>query len=110
LHLLEQRPPTSAIYSVKGDDMVQQVRYLEGRVWINATQSFEGVPREVWQFRIGGYQVCQKWLKDRKGSRLAHEDQACYGQIVGAIAQTIRLMHDIDTVIDQHGGWPIAQA
>ncbi|HZO99007.1 MAG TPA: type ISP restriction/modification enzyme, partial [Terriglobia bacterium] len=28
-------------------------------------QYFEGVPPEVWNFHIGGYQVCEKWLKDR---------------------------------------------
>jgi type I restriction-modification system DNA methylase subunit len=28
---------------------------------------FAGVPEDVWNFYVGGYQVCQKWLKDRKG-------------------------------------------
>ena len=39
----------------------------QGRVWINAKQYFQGVPPEVWDFFVGGYQVCEKWLKDRKG-------------------------------------------
>jgi hypothetical protein len=30
------------------------------------TQSFEGVPQRVWEFHIGEYQVCEKWLKDRR--------------------------------------------
>jgi len=38
-------------------------------VWINASQRFEGVPDAVWKFHIGGYQVCEKWLKDRKGRK-----------------------------------------
>jgi hypothetical protein len=25
------------------------------------------VPKVVWEFHVGGYQVCEKWLKDRKG-------------------------------------------
>ena len=33
-------------------------------------QYFEGVPPEVWNFHIGGYQVCEKWLKDRRGRTL----------------------------------------
>lgn len=38
-----------------------------GRVWIDQTQYFDNVPPEVWGYHVGGYQVCQKWLKDRKG-------------------------------------------
>ncbi len=41
------------------------------RVSINKDQYFEGVPPEAWAFHIGGYQVLEKWLKDRRGGRLA---------------------------------------
>src|SRR5207237_694399 len=118
LHLLRERPPTSASYPIRGDDRIQQICYAldacparsgqpRRRVWINARQYFEGLAPEVWRFQIGGYQVCRKWLNDRKGRRLSCADRSCYGQIVGAIAETIRLMQEIDAVIDQHGGWPI---
>ena len=34
-------------------------------VWLNKEQScgFKGVPDAVWGLHIGGYQVCEKWLK-----------------------------------------------
>jgi SOS-response transcriptional repressor LexA len=73
------------------------------------------VPEEVWNFHIGGYQVCQKWLKDRHakggknprpGRRLSRDDIAHYQKIVVALSETIRLMQEIDEVIEQHGGWP----
>ena len=38
-----------------------------GRVWINATQYFDGVSKEVWEFHVGGYRICAKWFKNRKG-------------------------------------------
>jgi hypothetical protein len=62
----------------------------------------------VWEFCIGGYQVCYKWLKDRKGRTLSKEDIEHYQRIVVALSETIRLMQEIDEVIDQHGGWPEA--
>ena len=62
----------------------------------------------VWQFRIGGYQVCHKWLKDRKGLVLTKEDVTHYQRIVVALSETIRVMARIDQVIEQHGGWPAA--
>ena len=42
-------------------------------------------PQEVWDFHIGGYQVCHKWLKDRKGRTLSDEDIAHYQKIVVAL-------------------------
>jgi hypothetical protein len=57
---------------------------------------------------IGGYQVCHKWLKDRKGRRLSKDEIAHYQKIVVAINETIRLMKEIDEVIEKHGGWPRA--
>jgi hypothetical protein len=36
------------------------------RVTINETQYFEDVPPKVWEYQIGGYQVCHKWLEDRE--------------------------------------------
>ena len=78
-----------------------------GRVWINKTQYFEGVPPEVWAFHVGGYQVCQKWLKDRKGRLLTYDDITHYQRIVAVLAETIRLMAVVDEAIAAHGGWPI---
>ncbi len=76
----------------------------------SGTIGFRGVPEEVWNFHIGGYQVCEKWLKDRKGRTLSKDDIAHYQKIVVALAETIRLMREIDEVIDRHGGWPAAFA
>jgi hypothetical protein len=64
------------------------------------------VREEVWNFHIGGYQVCEKWLKDRKGRTLSKDEIAHYQKIVVALSETIRLMKEIDGVIEQHGGWP----
>ena len=54
--------------------------------------------------------MCSKWLKDRKGRTLSEDDILHYQKILAAIAETIRLMGEIDEVIDQHGGWPGAFA
>jgi len=71
---------------------------------INSTQYFGGVPAEVWNFKIGGYQVCDKWLKDRKGRVLSGEDISHYQRVVVALRETIRLMGEIDQIIPK---WPI---
>lgn len=67
-------------------------------------QYFEGVPKEVWEFHIGSYQICEKWLKDRKGRKLSSDDIDHYQKIVVALAETIRIMREIDEIIP---GWPL---
>ena len=74
---------------------------------LTGTVGFHGVPEEVWNFHIGSYQVCRKWLKDRKGRTLGADDLVHYHRIVVALHETIRLMAEIDRVIDAHGGWPL---
>ena len=69
-----------------------------GRANINATQYFENVPELAWNFYIGGYQPAQKWLKDRKGRALNHEDIAHYQKIIGALTKTHALMQEIDKI------------
>jgi len=111
LHLMESPRLETPItkFPVPGSQVVAEVRYQETtrRVFINSEQYFEGVPPEVWAFTIGGYQVCHKWLKDRKGRTLSFEDLHHYQKIIVALAETIRLMEEIDAVILAHGGWPI---
>jgi len=46
----------------------------DNKIYINKTQYFDAVTQELWAFHIGGYQVCQKWLKDRKGRQLSYDD------------------------------------
>ncbi|MFC1717833.1 type ISP restriction/modification enzyme [Candidatus Poribacteria bacterium] len=55
--------------------VVEKVRYVkqDQRVYINSEQYFQGAPPEVWEFRVGGYQVCEKWLKDRKSRQLSYD-------------------------------------
>jgi len=116
LHLMEspQLQARMTHYPVVGDNQVAPrggyPKYSPpegdqaGRVFINREQYFEGVPVEVWNFEIGGYQVLHKWLKDRRGRILDYDDIEHYQQIVVALSETIRLMDEIDAAIP---AWPL---
>ena len=126
LHLMEH--PTLAqaqdrvSYPVKGDDRVKPrggfPKFIaagesrtktsdvaeRNRVYINLEQYFAGVPEDVWEFQVGGYQVLHKWLKDRKGRTLSYDDQVHYKKIVVALQETMRLMTEVDAAIPS---WPM---
>jgi hypothetical protein len=75
---------------------VEKIRYSQGKVFVNDDFCFEDVPQTAWDFYIGGYQPAQKWLKDRKGRVLKAEDLKHYRKIVLALAETARIMKEID--------------
>ena len=97
----------------KGDNSVQEITYMPphadtpGRVRINDEQYFEKIPPEVWAFHVGGYQVCEKWLKDRRGRQLTIDECRVYPQIVAALAETLRIQSEIDACLSSAGGWPL---
>ena len=111
LHLMESPKLDKFIteFNVKGSDEIEKVQYTDNdkRVWINPKQFFDGVPKAVWEFHVGGYQVCEKWLKDRKDRKLTYEDIQHYQKTVVALNETIRLMAEIDETIEEQRGWPM---
>ncbi len=99
LHLLKNVPAALRVkFAVQGSNEVEKPRFDNGRVWINATQYFDGVPVETWSFKVGGYAVCEKWLKDRKGRQLDFADIQHYGAVVAALTRTRELMQKIDAI------------
>ena len=98
IHLLESPVVEQYItqYPIDGDNRVGKVKHQDGRVWINETQYFQGVPQVAWEFYIGGYQPAQKWLKDRKDRQLDFDDILHYQKIIVALTETARLMEEID--------------
>jgi predicted helicase len=105
LHLLKspELDPPLARFNGEGDARVAKnksagFRYDpdEERVWINDAQFFEPVAPELWEYRIGGYQVLEKWLKDRRDRQLSLDEIRTYCRIVTAIAKTIELQEQID--------------
>jgi predicted helicase len=111
LHLMESPALVQHITTYAGSAApeVEKVSYANSAVWLDKAQTggFRGVPEAVWNFHIGGYQVCEKWLKDRKGRTLSAEDIEHYQRVVVALNETIRIMGEIDELIEEHGGWPI---
>jgi predicted helicase len=110
LHLMKSDKLNTLIttYQTIGDNQVSEVTYNSElqRVYINKQSYFTDIPPHIWEFKIGGYQVLDKWLKDRKNAnrKLSVEEINHYQKIVIALTDTLRLMQEIDKIIP---GFPI---
>lgn len=100
-------------FPVAGDNQVarRHPRYTApnenaaGRIYINADQYVDGVPEDVWEFRVGGFQVAHKWLNERVEHTLTYDDLSQFQNVLQAIARTIELAEQIDEAIPV---WPMA--
>ena len=102
LHLMESSRLNKFIttFSESGSNVIEKIKYEDGKVFINAAQYFGEVPEVAWNFYIGGYQPAQKWLKDRKGRTLSNEDLEHYQKIIVALCETDKIMKEIDRIMD----------
>ncbi len=105
MHLMKSKKLNKIItkYPVSGDNAVTEVTYKqpEQRIYINKQQYFERITPEVWAFKIGGYQVLDKWLKDRKKAQrsLSFDDILYYQKVIVALKETMHIMTTIDQII-----------
>jgi predicted helicase len=102
LHLLRASAldETEVGFPKGGSNWVEKVSYDDEsqRVFINKEQFFEGVLKEVWEYRIGAYQVMEKYLKDRKKRKLSLDEINHYMKVAKAIRLTIELQEKVDDV------------
>jgi len=104
LHLLKSGELDSPIarFQGKGDNRVEKPKYDDKakRVYISKEQYFEGISQDAWSYQIGGYQVCDKWLKDRKERILTLDEIQTYCRIVTAILKTMEIQKVIGKVYE----------
>ncbi len=100
LHLLKspEIDPPLARFQGKGDNKVEKLRYENTKLFINKDQYFEGIESEVFGYQIGGYQACDKWLKDRKDRKLSLDEIKHYCNIVTAIRKTLEIQKMVDSI------------
>lgn len=101
LHLLKSKELSSPTTKFRGsgDNLVEKpIFQRSGRIYINDTQYFDGVNEDEWKYQIGGYQVLEKWLKDRKGRRLSADDIRHYCRTATAIKRTIEIQAELDVI------------
>ena len=102
LHLLKHPSlgETGVGFPESGSDEVEKVYYDENseRVWINKEQYFDGISKDVWEYRIGAYQVLAKYLKDRKGRKMTVDEIEHYMRVAKAIERTMEVQGRVEEI------------
>jgi len=75
-------------------------KYKDNYIFIAPEKWFYGISKETWDFRIGKYQICYKWIKDRENRAISKEEIVQYQKIICVLDKTINLMKQIDQILE----------
>jgi len=97
LHLMKEKvtasieidPPTAT------DLEIGAIKYKGGILQLNPNKRITGIPDDVWNYRIGGYQVLDKWLKSHKGKTMSIDDFDHIASVVGLLGETIKIQEKL---------------
>jgi len=105
LHLLKSKKleKSTMKFNGRGDRRIDKLQYDSEKklVKINPKQYFGPLSDEIWQYQIGGYQVMDKWLKDRKGKCLDLKDIKHYCKMATALKATLATQQKIDATYSE---------
>jgi len=73
---------------------------IPGRVYINETGYFTGIPLSIWEYELCGYRVLERWLKLRDGMKLGVEEVTHFKRMVRAVQLTGEFQQRIDGLYD----------
>ncbi len=92
-----------ANFPQKGNNKIEKIKYLKSdqKIGINNIQYFENVDEEIWNFRIGGYQVLKQWLNRRKSQILTVNDINHFSILVAILKKTSQFMDEISPLYEK---------
>jgi len=77
---------------------VEKPVFNNNKLFFNKQEYFYPVTKQVYEFYIGGYQVLDKYLKDRKGRKLTLFEIQHVSNIIKVLGFTIEQMEKIDAL------------
>jgi len=84
----------------RGAMLVERPRYEERRILLGAGGEILGIDQEVWDYRVGAYAACAKWLNDRRGRTLTAQDLLNFGGVVSRIESLVAIRREVDTRLE----------
>jgi len=94
-----------------GDKLISP-KYINGSLMIGSNSVIKNVSKEVWDFKMCGYDVCKSWFTagrkagiQRIGSAITDDILKQFINVLWAITETIRIRKNIDQIIERNGGW-----
>lgn len=79
------------------NNAIEKISYNEAQqeLFVNESLHFRNVSKEVWEYKIGGYQVLDKYLKSHKNEEIDYEH---FGKIIKTLDKSLKLEKQISKI------------
>lgn len=76
------------------NNTIAKISYNEAKqeLFVNESLHFRNVSKEVWGYKIGGYQVLDKYLKSHKNEEI---DYSHFTRMIQTLAKSLKLEKEI---------------
>ena len=108
----EKKLDPFVIFTEEGSNLVERIDLWKDpqdrqscRIYINENQYFAGVSEEVFETYVGGYKVCQRWLKDRLHRTLSKEEISDFCRLIKTLLFRSNIAEQLDLHVMESGGW-----
>ena len=97
LHLMQTKAPAALEIEPNTSDNLEigAIKYKNGVLHLNANKRILGIPENVWGYRIGGYQVLDKWFKSHKSEIMTADSFDHIANVAGLLAETIKIQEEL---------------
>lgn len=77
--------------------IIEKPNYKENekRLFVNVSLYFDKVDKEVWEYKIGGYAVLDKYLKSHKGEEIDFE---YFQKVIQALHKSLQIESEISKI------------
>lgn len=98
---LKQKASTSSkpTFPIEGNCVVESFKNDEDKIFINKTQYFGNISDDIANYKIGGYPILQRYIKERKKQMLSNQEIEQIQNICGVLKETIELSKKVDDYI-----------
>ena len=81
----------------KRNEKIEKIAYNaeHKRLFVNSSLYFDKVSAEVWGYKIGGYQVLDKYLKSHKGENI---DYAHFERVIKTLHKSLEIQSKITQI------------
>ncbi|MBD3244604.1 MAG: hypothetical protein GF335_01275 [Candidatus Moranbacteria bacterium] len=87
---------------------VEKIFYdkINSRVYVNSSHYFEGIEKEIWDYKLGQIQVLDAWLRRylQTGEKLKVDDLKYFMKLAVSLRETLKTIKQIDLVLSK---WPV---
>jgi len=97
LHLLQDKIPASIAFEPPTPTNLEigAIKYKDEILHLNPNTQITGISPAVYNYRIGGYQVLDKWFKSHKGKIMTIDDFEHICNVVGLLGETIKIQENL---------------